>query len=173
MWSCTCSSTVIAHLCLKILLPLLLLPAYSVFAPTALLQLALCRAAHALPHSLLASYCFLLFLNFLAAPAVCLPCHTLHCCSWYYVELHMPFRNDYGSTYRGVAIRMMGELASNNCTSTRQVPTHVEGGQLKYLLNQPDPSGDTLGSKFVDTLRGVTVILERWTNTSAIVRIIA
>jgi hypothetical protein len=89
------------------------------------------------------------------------------------VELHMPFRNDYGSTYRGVAIRMMGELASSNCTSTRQVPTHVEGGQLKYLLNQADPLGDTLGSRFVDTLRGVTVVLERWTNTSAVVRIVA
>jgi hypothetical protein len=117
----------------------------------------------------------LLSINVPTSPRLpCLPCaQTSPFCSWYYVELHMPFRNDYGSTYRGLAIRMMGELASNNCTSTRQVPTHVEGGQLKYLLNQPDPSGDKLGSKFVDTLRGVTVILERWTNTSAVVRIIA
>eukprot|EP00882_Tetradesmus_deserticola_P018606 GHRQ01019984.1.p1 GENE.GHRQ01019984.1~~GHRQ01019984.1.p1 ORF type:complete len:112 (+),score=21.05 GHRQ01019984.1:1-336(+) len=104
------------------------------------------------------------------------PCCTHPKCadrylSWYYVELHMPFRNDYDAVTRGLVIRMMGELASSSCTSTRQVPTHIEDGQLRYLLNRPDPSGDTRGSKFVDSFRGVTIVLEKWTNTSAIIRI--
>lgn len=68
---------------------------------------------------------------------------------------------------------MMGELASTSCTSTRAVPTHVKDGQQQYLLNEPDPTGEKPGSKFEDTLRGVKVVLEQWTNTSAVVYISA
>lgn len=92
----------------------------------------------------------------------------------------MPYRNDYASTYKGLAIRMVGESASTNCTSTRQVPTHVQDGQLQYLLNEPDPSGETPGSTFVDPVRGVKVVFEQWSNnlygkrgTSAVVYITA
>lgn len=90
-------------------------------------------------------------------------------CSYYYIELHLPYRNDYNPSYRGVAVRMMGDMA--DCTSTRAVPTHVADGQAQYLLSTPDPDGLKLGSKFEDPLRQVRVVLERWERGTAVVRV--
>jgi hypothetical protein len=89
--------------------------------------------------------------------------------SWLYVELHQPYGNDYEASYRGVAIRMFGELA--NCTSTRIMPTHSVNGVQKYLLDTPDPTGVAPGSVYQDQLRGVRIVLERWTRSRAVVRI--
>eukprot|EP00879_Flechtneria_rotunda_P018491 GHRR01019399.1.p1 GENE.GHRR01019399.1~~GHRR01019399.1.p1 ORF type:complete len:100 (+),score=10.25 GHRR01019399.1:219-518(+) len=90
-------------------------------------------------------------------------------CSFLYIELHQPYKNDYKSAYKGIAIRMMGKLSA--CTSTRQVPTHVEDGNLKYLLNKADPTGVQAGSRFEDTFRGVRITLERWDRARAVVRV--
>jgi hypothetical protein len=89
-----------------------------------------------------------------------------------YVELHQPYANDYNPDYKGVAIRMMGDLST--CTSTRAVATHLSGdSKAQYLLNAPDPTGAALGSKYEDPFRRVTVILEDWTGSQAIIRVIA
>lgn len=65
---------------------------------------------------------------------------------------------------------MMGDLSA--CTSTRAVATHLDAdGNPKYLLDTPDPTGVAAGSKFEDALRGVTVILEEWTRSQAIIRV--
>ena len=94
------------------------------------------------------------------------------CCSYLYVELHQPYRNDNNPSYKGIAIRMMGDLST--CTSTRAVPTHVDAeGKPKYLLDTPDPTGTLLGSRYDDPLRRVSVILEEWTRSQAVVRVIA
>jgi hypothetical protein len=93
-------------------------------------------------------------------------------CSYLYVELHQPYRNDNNPALKGLAIRMMGDLST--CTSTRAVATHLDAdGKHKYLLDTPDPTGTLLGSKFEDPLRRVTVILEEWSRSQAVVRVIA
>lgn len=92
--------------------------------------------------------------------------------SYLYVELHQPYRDENNPTNKGVAIRMMGDLST--CTSTRAVPTHLDAeGKPKYLLDTPDPTGTLLGSRFDDPYRRVTIILEEWTRSQVVVRVIA
>jgi len=65
---------------------------------------------------------------------------------------------------------MMGDLST--CTSTRAVATHLDSeGQLKYLLDTPDPTGAAVGSRFEDQLRGVEVVLEEWTRSEVVIRV--
>lgn len=90
---------------------------------------------------------------------------------YYYVELHQPYSDDMDAGNAGIAVRMMGDLSS--CTSTRQVPTHMDGPNTRYLLNMPDPTGAQLGSTFVDELRGVRIVLEAWSRSQAVVRVTA
>lgn len=92
--------------------------------------------------------------------------------SYYYVELHQPYANDNTPDFKGIAVRLMGDLST--CTSTRAVATHLDGeGKPQYLLNSPDPSGAAVGSTFEDPLRRVTVILEEWSGSQATIRVIA
>jgi hypothetical protein len=87
-----------------------------------------------------------------------------------YIEVHQPYRNDNNPSYKGIVIRMMGDTST--CTSTRAVPTHMDAdGKLKYLLDTPDPTGVAVGSRYEDPLRGVTVILEEWKRTRAVIRV--
>lgn len=44
-------------------------------------------------------------------------------------------------------------------------------GQLKYLLDTPDPTGVAVGSRFEDQLRGVEVVLEEWTRSEVVIRV--
>lgn len=91
---------------------------------------------------------------------------------FYYIELHQPYANDNNPEFKGIAVRMMGDLST--CTSTRAVATHLDAeGKPQLLLNTPDPAGAAVGSKFEDSLRRVTVVLEQWTLSQAVVRVIA
>lgn len=90
--------------------------------------------------------------------------------SYLYIELHQPYRNDANPTYKGVAIRMMGDLST--CTSTRAVAAYVDAdGKPKYLLDTPDATGVALGSRFVDEMRNIEVVLEDWTRSQAVIRV--